>query len=114
MREYPTYEELRASRLSARRADACRLMVAIEERAAQLDARIVVFGSLVEGGFDERSDIDVAIFGLPPGRDQEVAIEIEASIAAAGFSADVIAERFLPAPLRDRIDRHGKRPSDLG
>src|SRR5450432_4415472 len=101
MREYPTYEELRASRLSVRRADACRLMVAIEERAAQLDARIVVFGSLVEGGFDERSDIDVAIFGLPPGRDQEVAIEIEILISAAGYVADVIPERFLPASLKD-------------
>jgi predicted nucleotidyltransferase len=89
-------------------------MLAVEERAAQLGVHIVVFGSLVEGGFDERSDIDLAVYGLPPSHDCEVASEIESLISAAGFSADVIAERFLPESLKDRIDRHGKRPSDLG
>jgi predicted nucleotidyltransferase len=114
MPAYPTYEQLRTSRLSARRADACRVMLAVEERAAQFGAHIVVFGSLAEGRFDERSDIDLAVYGLPPDHDCEVASEIESLISAAGFSADVIAERFLPESLKDRIDRHGKRPSDLG
>jgi predicted nucleotidyltransferase len=76
--------------------------------------RLIVFGSLVEGGLHERSDIDVALFGVPAGVDSDVAAEIDTLLTLAGFTADVIAERFLGSSLRGRIMHHGREPGALG
>ncbi len=75
---------------------------------------VVVVGSLAEGGFDEGSDIDMAILGVSPGADAVLASELETMLALAGFAADVIPDRFLPASLRDRISRHGLDVAALG
>ena len=42
------------------------------------------------------------------------AAEVDTALRLAGFSADVIPERFLPPSLRKRILDHGREPSALG
>jgi predicted nucleotidyltransferase len=56
-----------------------------EELARKAAGRIVVLGSLVEGGFDTTSDLDVAVFGIPPGEDEEVAMQIDKPRGGAEF-----------------------------
>jgi predicted nucleotidyltransferase len=76
--------------------------------------RIVVFGSLVEGGFDTTSDLDVAVFGIPPDEDEEIAMQIDMLLREAGFEADVIPERFLPPSLKERMLSYGQEQRTLG
>ena len=111
--EYPSYADLRARRLAERRAAAVRVLVEAEARVREAGGRLVVFGSLAEGGFDERSDLDVALLGLEQGRDSEVAAEVDTQLSLAGFEADVIAERFLSPSLRARVIEKGREPSNL-
>jgi predicted nucleotidyltransferase len=85
-----------------------------EKRVREAGGRLVVFGSLVEGGFHERSDLDLAIFGLPSGADSQAAVEIEAMLAAAGFDVDIALERFLCPSLHERVLNRGREPSALG
>lgn len=111
---YPQYEDIRARRLAERRAAALRALMRADAFAREAGGRLVVFGSLVEGGFHERSDIDVALLGLPAGPDSDVAAEVDTVLNAAGFEADVIPDRFLSAGLRERVLRHGREPRALG
>ena len=111
---YPTYEEIRARRIAERRALALDALTRADELVRAAGGRLVVFGSLVEGGFDERSDVDVALFGLPAGRDSDVAVDVDVILASAGFEADVIPERFLSPSLRERVVSNGLDPSALG
>ncbi len=111
---WPSYAELRARRIAARRAAARDALVRMDERVRVLGGRLVVFGSLAEGGFDERSDADVAVMGLPPGDDERFATEVELALGDAGVEADVHAERFLSPSLRERIERNGREPGALG
>jgi predicted nucleotidyltransferase len=46
--------------LAERRDAAVRAVRSAEELALKAGGRLVVFGSLAEGGFDERSDVNVA------------------------------------------------------
>jgi predicted nucleotidyltransferase len=112
-RSYPTFAETRARRLARRRADVLRHLRRAEAVARAAGGQLLVFGSLVEGRFHERSDIDVALMGLPEGRDSEVAAEIDTLLALAGIEADVIPERHLGASLRKRVLVHGREPSAL-
>jgi predicted nucleotidyltransferase len=114
MKQYPSYDEIGTARLAARREAVLRTLRRVDELARALGGRAVAFGSLVEGGFDETSDLDVAIFGVPAGPDAELAVEIDTVIRAAGFSADVVPERFLPPSLKERILRNGKEQGALG
>lgn len=111
---YPTFDELRSRRLAERRAAAVRAVRDAETIAAAAGGRLVVFGSLAEGGFDERSDIDVALMGIPADRDGDAALDVELALADAGFTADVIPERFLSESLRNRIAERGREPGALG
>jgi predicted nucleotidyltransferase len=80
----------------------------VDEMVRGAGGRLVVFGSLAEGGFREDSDIDMAILGLPPERDMAVAGNVELTFVRAGLEADVITERFLTATLRERVAVSGK------
>jgi predicted nucleotidyltransferase len=111
---HPPYNELRARRLAARRAAAIDALKAADALVRSSGGRLVVFGSLVEGGFHDRSDLDVALCGLKAPTDSRVAVEVELVLADAGFEADVIAERFLPPSLAQRVRAHGCEPSALG
>ncbi len=51
--------------------------------------RVVVFGSLVSGVFDEASDIDLVVQGVPPGRFYRG--WTEAARLARGFELDLVA-----------------------
>ena len=114
VRDYPTYDEIRHARIEARRQAALVALRKAEAIAHAHGGRIVVFGSLAEGGFTENSDIDVAVLDLPPGPDLELAVEIDTAISLAGFSVDVSPLRFLPPSLRERVAEHGREPSALG
>jgi predicted nucleotidyltransferase len=110
----PTYAEIRRDRLAKRRAEAVAALLSAEGIAKAAGGRLVVFGSLVEGEFNEGSDVDVALLGLPAGPDIAVAAEVDTAISLAGFTADVTPERFLPPSLRERIERNGREPGALG
>jgi len=111
---YPNFDELRSRRLAERRNAAVQAVRAAEKVAVEAGGRLVVFGSLAEGGFHERSDIDVALLAIPANRDSDVALDVELTLADAGFVADVIPERFLSPSLRNRIAERGREPSTLG
>ena len=111
---YPSYDVIRRARINGRRREAVDALRNAERIAQTAGARLVVFGSLVEGGFHENSDIDVALLGGAPGPDFETASRVETSLRLAGFSADVVPERFLSPSLRERIARVGKEPGALG
>jgi predicted nucleotidyltransferase len=100
--------------LAERRDAAVRAVRSAEELALKAGGRLVVFGSLAEGGFDERSDIDVALMSVPAGLDTDVALDVEMALGDAGFVADIIPERFLSSSLRDRIKERGREPRALG
>lgn len=114
MTAYPSHEDIRADRIAARRSAALDALRRAEGHARAAGGRLIVFGSLAEGGFDERSDLDVALFGLSAGPDGDVAAEVDTLLTLAGFVADVIPERFLPDSLRERILCHGREPGALG
>jgi predicted nucleotidyltransferase len=113
-KRYKTYDEIRSSRIAERRVQALAALDHAQEIAVASGCRLIVFGSLVEGGFHEASDIDVAVFGEPTSSDVDAAAEVDTALRLAGFSADVIPERFLPPSLRKRILDHGREPSALG
>jgi len=110
---YPTFAELSARRIEARRAAAIKALKEADSSARHAGGRLVAFGSPVKGGFHERSDLDVALCGLPPPTDSRVAVEVELALLDAGFTADLIPERFLPPGLAARLLAHGRVPSAL-
>jgi predicted nucleotidyltransferase len=105
---------IRRARTDARRREAVAALRNAESIARSAGGHLLVFGSLVEGEFHENSDIDVALVGIAPGPDLEAASRVETSLRLAGFSADVVPERFLTPSLRERIARVGKEPGALG
>jgi predicted nucleotidyltransferase len=111
---YPTYSEIRARRIAARREAALRALRRADDLVRAAGGRIVVFGSLAEGGFHEHSDLDLVLFGVPSDRDLDLAAAIDTRLSLAGFEVDVIPERLLQPSLRDRVMRHGREPGDLG
>ena len=62
----------------------------------------MVFFSLAEGGFHERSDIVIALMSIPAVRDADVADDVHLPLSYAGFvSLGIIPERFLSHIVRD-------------
>ncbi len=111
---YPTYGEIRSRRLAERRAAALAAVRAAEALVQDAGGRLVVFGSLAESRFDERSDVDVAVMGLTPDRENEVAVRIFLLLEEAGFDCDILFERSLTPSLRERIETRGREPRALG
>lgn len=114
MKTYPRYDEIKRTRVARRREAALAVLRRVGEMAREAGGRVVAFGSIVEGGFDESSDLDLAIFGLPPGPDAALAVRIDTEVRAAGFAVDVVPERFLPPRLKKRILRNGEKQRALG
>ncbi len=110
---YPTYEEVREARIAAKRREAVSALVAAAAISRRHGGTLVVFGSLAEGGFDENSDIDVALFGVSEDNDITVSVEIDTFLRSKGLSVDVVAERFAPPALLKRIKKHGREPGAL-
>jgi predicted nucleotidyltransferase len=111
---FPSYATLREERRKAQRERALRVLRGMVPLVAREGGRLLVFGSLVEGGFGKHSDVDVALVGIRPGRDSELAADILAELNLAGFRADVVPERFLPPSLRERVMLNGREPGALG
>lgn len=75
--------------------------------------RVWVFGSLVEGGFHERSDIDLAAEGLPPGAALfRAAAQLDD--LAAPFTVDLVPFEEASPALRERILSRGRLLDDPG
>ena len=75
--------------------------------------RVWVFGSLVDGGFHERSDIDLAAEGLPPGAALfRAAAELDD--LAAPFTTDLVPLEEARPALRARIAARGQLLYDGG
>ena len=87
----------------AKRARACAETAAVALSALGV-RRVVLFGSLVRGTFGERSDIDLAVEGLPDG--QLIAAEVLAN-AESTFDVSVARLEDAPAHIRLAIDREG-------
>jgi predicted nucleotidyltransferase len=109
---YPTYGEIRARQLAARRARAVAAARAASVAAAALGARVRVFGSLVEGRFHRDSDLDLAVEG-PAERLAEVAAEVVRVAALQGVAVDVTRLDHAPPRLAARIREHGVDPAAL-
>ena len=112
-RAYPTLSDLIARRVADRRAAALAAVAKADAVARAAGGRLLVFGSLVTGHFHERSDIDIALFGVPADRFADLVAEIFTICEDAGIEADVIDERHLSPSLRARVMRDGRDPSDL-
>lgn len=67
--------------------------------------RVWLFGSNAWGRPDERSDIDLAVEGLPPQRFIEA---LAALMQVAPASVDLLRLEEAPAALRARILTHGE------
>jgi len=102
-----------ARRIARVRAEAIRALRAAERSAQEWGGRLVVFGSLVEGGFDERSDIDVALFDLPRDREADIEAEVDTLLSLEGFEVDVVRARSAGSSLKNRILIHGCDAGDL-
>jgi len=110
---YPTYAEIKARRVASRREAALRALRRADDLVRAAGGRIVVFGSLAEGGFHERSDVDLALLDLPPELDTKLEAKVFNIFEDEGFEADVIAERFLSPRLRQRVQDRGRPPAAL-
>ncbi len=66
--------------------------------------RVALFGSLARDAIHERSDVDLAIWGLPPQREGAAA-----DLAARMIDApvDLVFVERAPESLVDRIERDG-------
>lgn len=69
--------------------------------------RVWVFGSLVEGGFHNRSDIDLAAEGLPGGAALFRA-GVELDELASPFEVHLVPVEDAPPALRERIFARGE------
>ncbi len=99
----------RGARLAAEVHTALPAMLA---RLRALGARRVwVFGSLSDGTFDEQSDLDLAVEGLPPERflDARVALTELAPVAV-----DLIELERARAELRAIVQAEGRELTDAG
>lgn len=69
--------------------------------------RVWLIGSLVEGGFDERSDIDLAAEGLPPGSALFRA-GAELDDLARPFTVDLIPIEEARPSVREKVFARGE------
>lgn len=86
-------------RLEASLPELTRLLVAA---GAQ---RVLVFGSLVSGDLHERSDIDLAVAGLPPQRYFATLAQL---LACAPVAVDLVELESAPASLAAHILETGR------
>jgi predicted nucleotidyltransferase len=109
---FPTYAEIRDRQLTAHRARALSAARAGAVAARAACARLLVFGSLVEGRFHRGSDLDVALEGPATGL-ADLALTVERIAAAHGIAADVVRLDQAPPRLAARIRERGRDPAEL-
>ncbi len=102
------WEALQRRRGAELRARAHAAVRAAEAAAGAHGGRVLVFGSLVWGHFDEGSDIDLAVEGS-----DAAAHAAWDAVALAGFACDVVRLETAPAEFAERIRRDGREPSAL-
>ncbi len=95
-----------AEEAAARAERARRAATAAAERLARELAvrRVILFGSLARGAFGERSDIDLAVEGLAPGK------LVEALVTAGRdceFAVDVVPLDHAPPYIRQAVISEG-------
>ena len=66
-----------------------------------------IFGSLITGNFQEHSDIDIGVLGLPPEHIYKVESKIEEILGGMRF--DLVYMENAPAYLVEKIREKGKR-----
>lgn len=94
--------------------DALAVLKQAEALARQAGGRLLVFGSIIEGGFGPQSDIDLLLLDVAAPDDWDVAVKIDTMVSLAGFRADVMPVRFVPESLKSRALANGCEPSALG
>lgn len=102
VRRFLERSRVEARRRSAERAEHLRALIpALAQLLRSLGAeRVWVFGSLVWGGVDSRSDLDLAVCGMPRGR----LIEAHAALwQRAGEPVDLVELETCSPELRERI-----------
>lgn len=67
--------------------------------------RVVLFGSLLSGELHERSDLDLAVAGLPPDQYWRA---LDTVSQKAGIAVDLIRLEEATGPLAERISREGR------
>jgi predicted nucleotidyltransferase len=107
MTEWPSYAQIQARHLAAHRARAVAAARAAAVAARAAGARAFVFGSLAEGRFHRRSDLDLALEG-PAETLDDLAPEVAAIAAAHGIGVDVVRLDQAPPALAARIREQGR------
>ena len=67
--------------------------------------RVILFGSLAEGCFHERSDIDLAVEGLDPDELLDATVSLDRE--AGPFTIDLVPLERQPQGFRERIEKEG-------
>ena len=98
-------EQARADRAAAARALLPRLVRHLAERYGV--RRVWLYGSLAEGGFHERSDIDLAAEGFPPGS-APFRAGAELDELARPFAVDLVPLEDARPSVGAHVLRHGE------
>ncbi|HRE89527.1 MAG TPA: nucleotidyltransferase domain-containing protein [Myxococcota bacterium] len=90
-------------------------MAALPELARALRAlgaqRVWVFGSVEDGSFDDGSDLDLAVHGLPPERFLAARVAVTDRVPV---EVDLVELERAPASLRAHILATGRELGDVG
>ena len=83
-----------------------RVRASVPEIAAEMGLRrVFLFGSLVWGGVHSRTDVDLAVEGLPPAERASFHVRISREVDA---EVDVVLLESAPDTLRRRILQDGE------
>lgn len=107
-----TLYSIRRAKLKERRKSLAisRLGKAVETLYSDGAKRVIVFGSVLKpGSFNERSDVDIAVEGIPEGRRLEVEGELVDIFGDIEFDIIFLEERENVRPeILERIEKEGE------
>ena len=110
-----TPREFVAARDTLREAQVGERLAALPELARALRAlgaqRVWVFGSVEDGSFDDGSDLDLAVHGLPPERFLAARVAVTDRVPV---EVDLVELERAPASLRAHILATGRELGDVG
>ena len=69
---------------------------------------VIVFGSLVEGGFRIDSDMDLAVKGLPEDKYLDALMLVEKMLASTGVDFDLVLYERTHPWIKERIEKGRK------
>lgn len=109
---HPYLENLRRLAEAADAAARARAVEARERLPAVVEllvsrygvTRVWLFGSLLDGALEERSDVDLAVEGLPPARYWDAGWRCD---DAMGRHVDLVPIEDAPSTIQDLIARDG-------